>query len=40
MDVITAVHGVSVLPVVSSVQPIDEEQGLVYFKNVRYAVAA
>jgi hypothetical protein len=36
-DVITAVHGVSVLPVIASVQPIDEERGNVYFKNIRSA---
>lgn len=36
-DVITAVHGASVLPVVASVQPIDEERGTVYFKQVRSA---
>jgi hypothetical protein len=36
-DVITAVHGVSILPVVASVQPIDEERGNVYFKDIRSA---
>lgn len=34
-DVITAVHGVSILPVLASVQPIEEERGSVYFKNVK-----
>ena len=34
-DVITAVHGVSILPMIASVQPIEEERGNVYFKNVR-----
>jgi hypothetical protein len=36
-DVITAVQGASILPVVASVQPIDEEQGIVYFKTTRSA---
>lgn len=36
-DVITAVHGASVIPVIASVQPIDEERGTVYFKTVRDA---
>jgi hypothetical protein len=36
-DVITAVFGASVIPVVASVQPIDEERGTVYFKTVRDA---
>lgn len=35
LDIITASYGVSVLPVIASVQPIEEEQGLIYFKNVR-----
>jgi len=35
MDVITAVHGSSIIPVVASVQPIEEESGLVWFKTVR-----
>lgn len=34
-DVITAVYGLSVLPIIASVQPIDEERGNVYFKNIR-----
>lgn len=34
-DVITATYGLSVLPIIASVQPIDEERGNVYFKNVR-----
>lgn len=34
-DVITAVHGASILPIIASVQPIEEERGTVYFKNVR-----
>jgi len=36
-DVITAVFGASIIPVVASVQPIDEERGTVYFKTVRDA---
>jgi hypothetical protein len=36
-DVITAVHGASIIPLVASVQPIDEERGTVYFKQVRSA---
>jgi len=36
-DVITAVQGVSVLPLIASNQPIDEERGNVYFKNIRAA---
>ena len=36
-DVITAVHGASIIPVVASVQPIEEERGTIYFKNVRSA---
>jgi hypothetical protein len=36
-DVITAVHGASILPIVASVQPIEEERGTIYFKNVRSA---
>ena len=35
LDVITLVHGTSIIPVVASIQPIDEEQGIVYFKNIR-----
>lgn len=34
-DVITAVYSASIIPVISSVQPIGEERGTVYFKNVR-----
>lgn len=36
-DVITAVQGVSILPHIASVQPIEEERGNVYFKNIRAA---
>lgn len=36
-DVITAVHAASIIPVVASVQPIEEERGTVYFKQVRSA---
>lgn len=34
-DVITAVHGASIIPIVASVQPIEEERGNVYFRQVR-----
>lgn len=34
-DVITAVQGVSIIPVIASVQPLEEEQGLVYFEKTR-----
>jgi hypothetical protein len=34
-DVITAVYGASILPIIASVQPIDEERGMIYFKNLR-----
>jgi hypothetical protein len=34
-NVITAVMGQSVLPVIASVQPIEEEKGLVYFENIK-----
>jgi hypothetical protein len=36
-DVITAIAGVSVIPIIASVQPVDEERGTVYFKNIRGA---
>lgn len=36
-DVITAVHGASIIPIIASVQPIEEERGTVYFKTVRSA---
>lgn len=34
-DVVTAIMGQSVIPVMASVQPIEEENGVVYFKQVR-----
>lgn len=34
-DVITAVYGTSILPIIASVQPIEEERGTVYFKRVK-----
>jgi len=37
MGVITATQGVSIMPVIASVQPIEEEQGTVYFRQVRAA---
>lgn len=36
-DVITAVHGASIIPIIASVQPIEEERGTIYFKQVRAA---
>lgn len=36
-DVITAVAGVSIIPIVAAVQPVDEERGTVYFKTIRGA---
>lgn len=38
-DVITAVQGASIVPVIASVQPIEEERGNVYFKQIRSATA-
>lgn len=34
-DVITAGYGASIIPIISSVQPIEEERGTVYFKQIR-----
>lgn len=34
-DVIAVAYGASIIPVIASVQPIDEEQGTVYFKNLK-----
>jgi len=34
-DVITVAYGTSVIPVIASVQPVDDERGTVYFKNVK-----
>lgn len=34
-DVITAVYGAGIIPVASSVQSIEEEQGIVYFKQLK-----
>ena len=34
-DIITAVHGASILPIIASTQPIEEESGMVYFKTIR-----
>lgn len=34
-DVIAAAYGTSIVPLVSSVQPIEEEQGTVYFKTLK-----
>lgn len=35
LDVITAAYGNSVLPLLASTQPIEEQKGLVYFREVR-----
>lgn len=34
-DVLTAFYGSSIIPLIGSVQPLDEEHGNVYFKNVK-----
>lgn len=34
-DVLTLTYSASVLPIVASVQPIEEQQGLVYFKQIK-----
>lgn len=36
-DVITVTYGASIIPLVASVQPIEEERGTVYFRRVRAA---
>lgn len=38
-DVITVGYGTSVVPILASVQPIEEEQGTVYYKNVKALTA-
>lgn len=40
LDVITAAVGNSILPLVSSIQPIQEEHGIVYYKQMRASQAA
>lgn len=35
LDVITASYGSSILPLVASTQAIDEEQGIIYFKQIK-----
>ncbi len=35
MDVITATYGTSIIPLIASVQPIEEERGIIYFKQVQ-----
>ncbi len=37
-DVITVVYGTSVIPIIASVQPVEEETGLVYYRNVKAKV--
>jgi len=34
-DIITASYGASIIPMIASTQPIEEEKGIVYFKNVK-----
>jgi hypothetical protein len=36
-DVLTVTYGSSIIPLICSVQPIEEEQGTIYFKQVRSA---
>lgn len=38
-DVITVVYGTSILPMLASVQPIEEQRGYVYFKNLKTSEA-
>ena len=40
LDVITASVGASILPLVTSIQPIEEEHGIVWFKQIRAAQAS
>lgn len=40
LDVITASVGNSILPLISSIQPIQEEHGIVYYKQMRASQAA
>lgn len=35
LDVLSVVYGTSIMPLIASVQPIDEQNGLVYFKSVK-----
>lgn len=35
LDVVSGSYGASILPLVASTQPIDEEQGIIYFKQIR-----
>jgi len=37
LDVITATMGVSILPLIALTQPLEEEEGIVWYKNVRSA---
>lgn len=34
-DIITVMYGQSVLPIIASTQPIEEQSGIVYFQNIR-----
>lgn len=35
LDIITASYGASIVPLLASIQPLDEEQGTIYFKQTR-----
>ncbi len=35
LDVITASYGTSIIPLMASIQPIEEERGIIYFKQVQ-----
>lgn len=35
-DVITVAYGSSIMPLICTVQPVEEEQGLVYYKDVKF----
>ena len=35
-DVVTVAYGASIIPIIASVQPIQEENGTVYFRNIRF----
>lgn len=38
LDIITAVYGASVVPIICSVQPIEEERGTIYYKQTKALV--
>lgn len=37
LDVIVATQGLSILPIIASVQPIEEQKGIIYFRQIRSA---